>query len=325
MGLASKLIKISWGLAMLAGLASQARAGTFGICLLPGLIGTGGSSSAEYATVNVGGCGIGFSSSLTPGAVLSPGPLGPGLTTATLGINQPMSAGGVDTGTVSAISGASLDQGLLRVYGDSEGFLGSCGGSCLTTGGRTFPEALLEDTLHFTITDAASSAIVTFRAHLDGIAALGSGATGAGYSVTETWGLGGGGCWESLGGGDGNGFGPCLSGNGGYISSSFSNQTATGFDFTGTFSVTNGQSSIFFATLQEDCAGGALCDFSNTASFSLSLPSDVTFASDSGVLFTQQQSDAPEPGTLGLAGVVVVLLGVLRRRIGRSAAGWTLP
>jgi hypothetical protein len=323
----SKLTTALWGVVLLAGLASQAHAGTFGICLFPATFGTGGDSSATYSTVNFpGGCGAGFSSSLQAGAVLNPSTLAAGLTSATLGLTAPMSVGGISTGTVSTSATASLDQGVLRVYGDSEGTLGGCGGSCQTTGGDAFPEAQLFDTLHFAITDAAASAIVAFHAHLDGIASVEAPGVGS-YTVLEQWALGGSGCWQAAGGNAGNAFGPCLAGNGSYLTSSFTNQSGTGFDFSGTFAVTNGFSTTFLASLQQDCQS-ALCDFSNTASFSLSLPSDVTLTTDSGVLFSQPVTTAPgvpEPGTFGFAGAAVLLSGILRRFVGRKAAPRTLP
>jgi len=312
----SLLTKVFGGLVLVAGLASQAHAGTFGICVSPADFGTGGNSSATYSTIAFpGGCNPGFTSSLQAGAVLNPASLVPNLTTATLAINAPMSAGGISTGTVVASATASLDQGLLRIYGNSEGTLGGCGGTCQTTGGVALPEAALVDTLHFAITDAAPSAIVTFHAHLDGIASLE--ALGVGnYNVLEQWGLGGLGCWQTLGGGSGNGFGPCAAQNGGYLSSGFTNQTATGFDFTGTFAVNNGFSTLFNASIQENC-GSALCDFSSTASFSLTLPSDVRLTTDSGVLFSQPgTSAAPEPATFGVVAAAAVILGILRRRKG---------
>ena len=284
----TKLLEVFCGLVLAAGLAPQAHASQFGICLLPTSFGTAGWSSAEYATLSFGGCAAGFTQSLGTGAVLSPTSLATGLTTAALTLSQPMSAGGVATGTVVASSSASLDQGVLHITANSEGGLGPCGGTCMWTGGRSSPEVLLEDTLHFTITNGASSAIVTFHVHMQGTVGLEGGATTPGYGTNTTWTIGPGvGCWQSQAGGYGSGFQPCTSGNGGFLTSSFSNQSATGFDFTGTFSVTNGQANTFFATLQADNSGGAFND--ETASYSLSLPSNLTVTSDSGVLFTQQQ------------------------------------
>jgi hypothetical protein len=309
-------LNVFWALLFLAGVASQARAATiFGVCVLPAVQTQLGTSSADYSnTTGVSGCNGGFTTSLQPGAVLTPASLPSGLTTASLTLTQPMTSGG----TAVATAAASLDQGALHLYGDSQGTLIGCGGSCMTTGGSAFPQAYIEDTLHYTISDAAPSAIGTFHAHLDGVIGLESGF--GNYGISETFLFGGAsGCWQSD---TGTGFQPCGAQNYGWLTSSFTNQTASGFDFTGTFNITNGMSGLFLAGLQMNCGGGALCDFSNTASFSLTLPSDVTFSSDSGVLFSQQASSVPEPATFICAGAALTLLGVLRRRKKAPEAHW---
>lgn len=307
----SKLTRVLGGLLLLAGFASHAQAGTFGVCILPAVSTQLGTSSALYATAIVeAGCNPGLTTSLQPGAILTPGSLAAGLTTASLNLSQPMTSGG----TAVAIATASIDQGALHLYADSQGTLIGCGGTCLGTGGSAFPEALFDDTLHYTITDAAPSAVGTFHAHLDGSIGLEGG--NGNYSLTDSFIFGpGSGCWGSQ---TGLTPGPCGSQNYGWLTSSFSNQTATGFDFTGTFSITDGSSGLFLAALQLGCSGGALCDFSNTASFSLTVPSNVTWTSDSGVLFSQQQSAVPEPATFGIAGLALAALGILKRRSRRS-------
>ncbi len=307
----SKLTKVLGGLLLLAGLASHAHAGTFGVCILPGVFTQNGSSSADYSTAVVSaGCVPGYTTSLQPSAILTPGSLAAGLTTATLNLSQPMTSGG----TAVAIATASIDQGSIHLYADSQGTLIGCGGTCMGTGGRSFPEALFDDTLHYTITDAAPSAVGTFHAHLDGTIGLEGGF--GDYSLTDSFIFGpGSGCWGSQ---TGLTPGPCGSQNYGWLTSSFSNQTAAGFDFTGTFSITGGSSGLFLAALQMNCGGGALCDFSNTASFSLTVPSNVTWTSDSGVLFSQQQSAVPEPATFAVAGAALAILGILKKRNRRS-------
>ena len=304
----AKMSKLFGGLVLLAALAAQAHAGAVGICLSDSGFGNGNISNAQYATAVVSaGCIPGFSSGLGSDGVVSPTSLAPGLTTATLTLTQPLTFGG--NGVAS--STASLDQGVLRDYSDTQGGLGGCGGTCTTTGGRMIAESLMSDNLHFTITGPASSAIVTFHAHLDGGIGLEAGAA-PNYNILDEFILGGVGCWGSA---TGLGAQPCLSQNAGYLTSSFSNQSATGFDFTGTFQVTNGATDAFLAALNVDCSGGVLCDFSNTAAFSLTLPSNVTFTSDSGVLFSQNPVAAtPEPGMFGLAAMALLCMVVLRRR-----------
>jgi hypothetical protein len=283
------------GAVLLAGLATPARAdATFGICIMDSAFGTGGESSAQYATSAVtAGCVPGFSSSVGTGGNVNPTSIGPGLTTATLTATQ---------GTTVASSSSSLNQGVLRVDSNTDGSPGS---------GRAISEALFNDILHFTITNGAPSAVGTLNVHLDGSISAAD-ATRFGYNIQDTFGLGGTVCWESTGGATPPFLGTSCNS---FLTSSFTNQTVTGFDFTGTFSVTNGLSSNFFAALLADCGGGGLCGFSNTNSFSLSLPSNVTFTSDSGVLFTDKGSAVPEPssGALLVAGMFAIGLAARRR------------
>ena len=298
------------GALLLAGLATPARADTFGICDSEGAFGGANVSSATYSTAASTGCAPGFATSLVTGGSVSPTSLGAGLTTATLTVDQLMPFGG----TAVSTSTASLDKGTLGVYADTQGGTGGCGGTCVGTGGRSTPEALFDDTLDFTITDGAPSANVTIFAHLDGTIES-QGLNTFSYSVTDQFRIGGGSvCWGSSGGTAPNGFGPCGSQNFGFVNPTFTNQTATGFDFSGTFSVTNGESSVLFAALQADCQNVALCDFSHTSALSLSLPSDVTFTSASGVLFTQSNTAVPEPSTDALLLTVVFGIGLSARR-----------
>ena len=64
------------------------------------------------------------------------------------------------------------------------------------------------------------------------------------------------------------------------------------------------------ATLDASCGDGFNCDFSHTGAISFTLPSDVTFTSDSGVFLT----DAPEPGSLVLLSTGLGLAALPRRR-----------
>lgn len=66
------------------------------------------------------------------------------------------------------------------------------------------------------------------------------------------------------------------------------------------------------ATLSDNCGLGTACNYDHTGAFSLTLPGNASFTSDSGVLLTQV---APEPTPTGLfaAGIAVVLFARLRR------------
>jgi hypothetical protein len=93
------------------------------------------------------------------------------------------------------------------------------------------------------------------------------------------------------------------------------NESAGGFDFSGTVNVTNGQAIPLSMLLQLNCIGGETCDFSHTAAVSFSLPSDVTFTSDSGVLLTQTVASAvPEPASFALIGAGLAALAVFKKK-----------
>ena len=96
----------------------------------------------------------------------------------------------------------------------------------------------------------------------------------------------------------------------------FTNVTETGFDFTGSFTVTDGEKRSFSQRLYLICQEGVTCDFSNTGRVGLQLPPGVSFTSGSGVFLQPPATGAvPEPASwammiagFGLAG------GVMRRK-----------
>ncbi len=94
----------------------------------------------------------------------------------------------------------------------------------------------------------------------------------------------------------------------------YTNNTASGFQFQGTFTVTNGESLQLFYTQEMNCNTGQVCDFSNTGQMGLVLPTGVSFTSDSGVFLTQSEgSAAPEPGSLLLMGLGIAAMGCFAR------------
>src|SRR5579863_8660780 len=103
----SKILKLPWSgiclaALLLAGLAIQARADTFGICDSEAASGGANVSNATYSTSASTGCAPGFNSSLATGGSVSPTSLGAGLTTASLTVDQLMPFGGTAISTSTA-------------------------------------------------------------------------------------------------------------------------------------------------------------------------------------------------------------------------------
>ncbi len=97
----------------------------------------------------------------------------------------------------------------------------------------------------------------------------------------------------------------------GWQTFSFTNKSATGFDFDGTLIALDGGAFGTQVSLVLDCTSGG-CAFDHTAILSLGLPSNLTFTSDSGVFLTQS---VPEPATLSLMVGVALLLSARLRRL----------
>jgi hypothetical protein len=102
----------------------------------------------------------------------------------------------------------------------------------------------------------------------------------------------------------------------GFNTFTYTNNTASGFQFQGTFTVTNGESLQLFYLQTMNCNFGQVCDFSNTGQMGLVLPTGVSFTSDSGLFLTQSEGSAvPEPGSLLLVGLGIAALGCFGRRL----------
>jgi hypothetical protein len=71
-----------------------------------------------------------------------------------------------------------------------------------------------------------------------------------------------------------------------------------------------------FENFNPVCVLGATCDGTHTGALTMSLPTGVTFTSDSGIFLTQTPatSGTPEPGTWVLMGCGIVGLGMVRAR-----------
>jgi len=101
----------------------------------------------------------------------------------------------------------------------------------------------------------------------------------------------------------------------GWDSFQFSNQTASGFDFVGKYTVSDGQMLVGTSALGLTVID-ASADFSNTSTLSLMLPTGVSFTSDSGVFLSGLSASAPEPAAwiAMLAGFGLVGAAFRRRR-----------
>ena len=112
--------------------------------------------------------------------------------------------------------------------------------------------------------------------------------------------------------------------NYGFTDTSLTNVTTSGFDWSGTLSVTDGEQVDFELTAGGGVSEGATADFSNTLQFSLAdLPSGVTYTSASNAFLTAGSTSAvPEPAPLGLLALGAGGLWTTRRLItpGRRTA-----
>ncbi len=281
-------------------LALPASASTFGVFTK---VSSGDAGDLEYATAP--GIAVGYGGGLVTNITqyelsYSSTVTQPGATTAGLAISSVYNQNTAD----SATAYASLASGIMRSQ------IGAVTGVGIT-------DQILQDSATFTVVGAPTSQI-RVNAHLSGIA------TGVGLNAGQEansldFSLGGSFRWTAFVSNNGSSlashFGP-----GGYYAPSgwdsyqFTNETVTGFDFTGLYTVTNGQPVTFREDFGLDCSGGAACDFSHTSSFSLVLPSNTSFTSASGVLLTQAGTATPEPGTMLLIVPGIAAAVLVRRR-----------
>jgi hypothetical protein len=249
-----------------------------GICLSLGTAVFGGATLASVPGAAACQNSAGLLSNAHGGAIITttptvlPSPIS-NLTAATLGYSDP-------SGNVASAT-ANLNAGTVGAFDNGGG-----------------PLAELFDVVHFHITDTAQSAQVGIKVHLSGSESGGTSfinnfqftfvgvlqyeMTSAGFLVNSDpgWGV-------------------------------FANQTLGGFDYNGTINVTDGEAIPLLMALTLNCSN-TNCDFSHTGSLGFTLPGDVTFTSDSGVLLTQTASSAaPEPAVFGLMADGLVCLCII--------------
>jgi len=303
-------VKLILGSAVLASLSTHAVASSFGLCLA-GTVEISAaattSSSASYGNGSIPGvsCPAGLVTSLDPTGTVNPTSIATGLTTASLTVTQTNPSGGTGSSTV----GGNFGLGLLQLASNSSGGLGAVETS--------ISQVNLADTGHY----AGGSGEVTVNFHVGGILTPQiNGNNIQNYKLVAVITDGGSFTWESFAGCFGDTCGGALA-PAGWDSFNFSNQTASGFDFTGTFHETAGQAVPISVALQLICQAGYNCDYTHTALLSQILPANATFTSDSGVLFTQQTTGTPEPRSwmLAMLGLAGVGLGRLRLKRPRGA------
>lgn len=296
-----------------------------GIYLEQTIVGIGEASYASSGTVSIysgGGLSTSSNSQFTYG-LTSPTTMPLGLTTATLssiGSNIPY---GHATGEASAT--ADLSGGVLR--STTASFADVPFQQVGPVSARVETTAVMQDFVTFAVA-SSEGADVTVSAHLDGNYALSDPYYSNGSAdMTVVFG----GSFTYYAGlnaaGDITAYHGAVLGD--YSSYTFSNETPTGFDFTGVLHVTDQERIRVAAGLYLDCSFSS-CGFGNTARIGLDVPTGVSYTSDSGVFLAGANAVAPipEPETWAmlLAGFAV-LGGMARRRakaVGGSAPGGSM-
>jgi hypothetical protein len=298
------------GIGLITALPAHASTINFGEFteIIPGGPGGAGAANATYINNNNGGAGYlgsltpGVTSTLTsPGSALtaSPSPTPGGLTSVALNLSS--------YGSQMNVS-ASMASGTDHMYAYSIGD-NLVGPSGVSTNDQSTIQ--FQDSLMFTVGGSGSDTITVGFA-LDGNIGNSTGPTfGNDWSMVVEENFGAGFLdWQS-----GAGLSPITSSTNGWTNFSFANNTQTGFNFTGTLTVTNGEVVPIAFLQQIQCGNGSICDYSNTGQLSLVLPSDVTYTSASGVFLTQTPSSStPEPSSLLLIGLGLAGVCCLRRR-----------
>ncbi len=250
-------------------------------------------------------------------AVTSPQPMPLGLTAGTL--SSVGSSGPTAGNYAEVVASADLRGGVLRASVVGGNSLGLPPNPVGPNEGRGLATAFMQDHLTFQVA-SGGTADITVTAHLDGFFTVTDPVYGfAGQTMSLNI---GGAHFTELGGQLNNGGGTYHGHNGasgfgppyGWVSYSFSNETPTGFDFTGILAVSDGERTTFNLGLDLDCAGGS-CGFTRTGTVGLVLPQNVTFTSDSGVFLAGNGvTPVPEPETWALMLAGLGLLGNFARR-----------
>lgn len=303
-----------------AALAQAALPPGVGVYLENRVLGIGGSSYASSGTVSIysaGGLQVDPTAYNSSYALTSSNTMPLGLTTATLssiGSNTPAGHATGDASATADLAGGVLRSTTAALQNVPYQPVGPESTRVITT-------SAMQDYVTFSVA-SAQGADVVFTTHLDGSYALSDPYYGSGHAQVIV--IFGQASFGYQGQEDvfGNNYGvhtstPYGGGLDSWKSYSFSNETTTGFDFTGTIHVTDRERVQMFAGLYLDCAYSS-CGFGNTARVGLDVPGGVSFTSDSGVFLSGASPVAPipEPGTWALmvAGLAAVGRTVRRGR-----------
>lgn len=276
----------------------------------------GAVASAAYNTY---GCcsGSAISSSAVPGDLASAdGTVDvTGLLRAAYDQVSVFSPGSPYNSTASGYAAVDLAAGVWRASG-------SAGGSASGDQAGVNSHASFSDTLHFSVAGASPTTVtyigVTFTS--DGtISIVPSGANGALIYSDATF---GGGTYTSIMSADSTCAAGCFLSEGvaGWTSYSFATDIPGNVVFHGTYAITGASADVGVSGFLDIRANGvgaptaALVDFSHTNIFSLTLPGNVTYNSDSGVFAT---APVPEPASMGAIGIGLIALAGWRLRLRR--------
>ena len=210
--------------------------------------------------------------------------------------------------TGTAYARGDLTTGQLGVSGDGTARFANGGGNGVLGQAR----AIMADGLTFTVAGASASTVTDIGVVVDLHGTFLN--PNGGSSLTNQLSFGNA-SYDTF---DGLGYGPNTHHTpSGWVSYAFTTDTNNEIRFSGVYALTGAMQHVdLWELLYMQSGNGASIDFGHTSDFSLNLPSNVTFTSDSGAFLTAAPSGGvPEPASwaLMIAGLSLVG-GTLRRR-----------